>query len=290
MGKGGKYEVTLKDGTIKELRNLNQEEFDELIDEQKKRPKDLEGIARAQMTYMEVISADVKSILVAGGLGAASQRDFLQGLQNYGKTVTSFTGIGSNKLGDPKLFRTMAAGLIGDMKELFSDLTEGVAPKKAATEYFNKLKEQGIEINKTLKDKAIQILEESRKELNNDDSAQRTADKVYKTLLGGVKGANVKGNQSIYSLIEGTKSKQATQEASSRRNIGGTTSNVNVNGGFKIDVNFNGNGTDFTPNQKEEITKMLVDKFNNVDFQQLIVNITTENNPTKSPVGKVANR
>jgi hypothetical protein len=290
MGKGGKYEVTLKDGTIKELRNLNQEEFDELIDEQKKRPKDLEGIARAQMTYMEVISADVKSILVASGLGAASQKDFLQGLQNYGKTVTSFTGIASNKLGDPKLFRTMATGLIGDMKELFSDLTEGVAPKKAATEYFNKLKEQGIEINKTLKDKAIQILEESRKELNNDDSAQRTADKVYKTLLGGVKGANVKGNQSIYSLIEGTKSKQATQEASSRRNIGGTTSNVNVNGGFKIDVNFNGNGTDFTPNQKEEITKMLVDKFNNVDFQQLIVNITTENNPTKSPVGKVANR
>ena len=73
MGKGGKYEVELKDGTKKELQQLNQEEFDELIDEQKNGPKTLEEIARGQMTYMEVMANDVTAIRMAVATGVVTQ-------------------------------------------------------------------------------------------------------------------------------------------------------------------------------------------------------------------------
>ena len=42
LGDKGTYEVTLKDGTKKELAELTQPEFDELIKEQKEGPKTLE--------------------------------------------------------------------------------------------------------------------------------------------------------------------------------------------------------------------------------------------------------
>ena len=73
MGEGGKYIVELEDGTKKELQSLNQEEFNELIKEQKERPKDLEDIARSQMSTSKLILNDVSAIRakIVGGIVSA---------------------------------------------------------------------------------------------------------------------------------------------------------------------------------------------------------------------------
>jgi hypothetical protein len=290
MGKGGKYEVELKDGTKKELQNLNQEEFDALIEQQKNAPKDLEGIARSQMSATDVIKGDVTAIKAVVTGGVVSQRGLLQGLEGARKVGTGFTGSASRELNNTKAVRDFVGESLGDMKKLFSDITnKDVKTTDALSDYFTKLGNQGIQINKTLEEKAIKILNESRSQLGNEDVVQRTAGKLYDTLLGGAKVDKIKGNQPISSLIEGTNASSKVKNVVSNNGsfYGGGSSKVNVDGGIKIDVNFGGGAENLTSAQKEEITKMLIEKMNSTDMKQYMIEVTTPNNPTKAPTGKV---
>ena len=71
MGKSGKYEVELKDNTKKELQNLNQEEFDELIDQQKNAPKTVEAVQKSQLGVLENIYSTLESAVNQLRYGAA---------------------------------------------------------------------------------------------------------------------------------------------------------------------------------------------------------------------------
>jgi len=292
MGKGGKYEVELKDGTKKELSKLNQEEFDELIEQQKKGPKDIEGIARAQMSATDVIKGDVTAIRAAVTGGAVSQRGLLQGLEGTRKVATGLSGNASKELANTGAVRDTVGESIGDMRKLFQDLSnKDIKTTDALSDYLTKLGNQGIQINKSLEEKAIKILNESRNELGNDDVAQRTAGKVYDTLLGGAKVDKIKGNQPVSSLIEGNNASSKVRNVVNNGGFyGGGSTKVNVDGGFKIDINFNGAAVDLTPSQKEEITKMLIEKLNSTDMKQFMIEVNTPNNPTKAPTGKTIGR
>ena len=151
MGKGGKYEVELKDGTKKELQQLNQEEFDELIDEQKNGPKTLEEIARGQMTYMEVMANDVTAIRMAVAAGVVTQREFLKGLKDVGEVGTSFTKNAYKELANTGAVRDTASGLIGDMKTLFLELTDkNKTTEEAFKNYTDNLSKQGVKLSESL--------------------------------------------------------------------------------------------------------------------------------------------
>jgi hypothetical protein len=93
----------------------------------------------------------------------------------------------------------------------------------------------------------------------------------------------------VSSLIEGTKSSSiATQKAMARgRSSEGASSKVNVDGGFKIDINFTGLSGDLTPSQKEQITKVIIDKMNTTEMKQYMISVTKPDNVTKAPSGKV---
>ena len=100
------------------------------------------------------------------------------------------------------------------------------------------------------------------------------------------------GNRPISSLIEGTNSSSKVKNVVSGNNnpFGGGNSKVNVDGGIKIDVNFNGGAENLTSAQKEEITKMLIEKMNSTDMKQYMIEVNTPNNPTKAPTGKTIGR
>jgi hypothetical protein len=89
MGKGGKYEVELKDGVTKELQNLNQEEFDELIKQQRDAPKTVEDIQRSQLADLDILVADVKSIAAKGTFGVASSKYIEGNVRGAGRIETS---------------------------------------------------------------------------------------------------------------------------------------------------------------------------------------------------------
>lgn len=292
MGKSGKYEVELKDGTKKELQQLNQEEFDELIDEQKKGPKTLEDLARGQMTYTEVMANDVNAIRIAVASGVVTQKEFLQGLKNIGDVATGFTGKASKGLGDTGAVRDTVSGLIGDMKELFMDLTgDNKTTKEAFTDYTNNLRKQGVEITQSLKDKAIKILEESRDELDNSNGAQRTANKIYDTLLGGPRANNIQGNRPISTLIEGNRTTAVRETTSNSGPAVNQSSRLTFDGRSAIDININQSSQEsLTAKHKEEVSKIVLDVITSTIGQQYIVNLNSTDNPTKAPTGKTLGR
>jgi hypothetical protein len=294
MGKGGRYEVELKDGTKKELQQLNQEEFDELIDEQKNGPKTLEEIARGQMTYMEVMANDVTAIRMAVAAGIVTQREFLKGLKDVGEVGTSLTKNAYKELANTGAVRDFTSARLGDMRTLFLDLTgDNKSTKEAFKDYMDNLKKQGVDISNSLQEKAIKILEASRNELDNSNSAQRTANKVYDTLLGGAKVNNIQGNQPGRSLIDGNRTTAIKETVSNSGSLINQSSRLNVDGkaDFNININIKQDPQEsLTAKHKEEVSKIFLDAITSTIGQQYFVSLNSKDNPTKAPTGKTLAR
>jgi len=295
MGEGGEYEVKINDQETKKLSELTQEEFNKLIKEQKDGPKDLEGIARSQMNATDIIKGDVTAIRTAVTGGVVSQRGLLKGMEGARNVATGLTGNASKELGSTGAVRETVGQTIGDLTKAVNEFinNKDKKPTDVLSDYLSKLGNQGMEINKSLQEKVTKILEKSRGELKDDNAVERTTTKIYDALLGGAKANNVNGNQPISSLIEGTNASSKVKNVVSNNNggfYGGGNSKVNVDGGIKIDVNFNGVAADLTPSQKEEITKMFIEKMNSTDMKQFMIEVNTPNNPTKAPTGKTATR
>ena len=104
MGDGGEYEVEFRDERgqeqIKKLSEINQTEFDKLIDEQKQGEKSIEELTREQMTLQEVVAADVAAIRTAitGGVVTAPT---LQSLNEEIRKITE--GVGNDITSSPKI-------------------------------------------------------------------------------------------------------------------------------------------------------------------------------------------
>jgi hypothetical protein len=294
MGKGGRYEVELKDGTKKELQQLNQEEFDELIDEQKNGPKTLEEIARGQMTYMEVMANDVTAIRMAVAAGIVTQREFLKGLKDVGEVGTSLTKNAYKELANTGAVRDFTSARLGDMRTLFLDLTgDNKSTKEAFKDYMDNLKKQGVDISNSLQEKAIKILEASRNELDNSNSAQRTANKVYDTLLGGAKVNNIQGNQPGKSLIEGNRTTAIKETVSNSGSLINQSSRLTVDGkaDFNININIKQDPQEsLTAKHKEEVSKIFLDGITSTIGQQYFVSLNSKDNPIKAPTGKTLAR
>lgn len=279
----GKYVVTLEDGTKKELSQLNQEEFDKLIDQQKNAPKDLESIARTQLTIGQTIAADVAAIRVAAVGGFVTQPGLLKGLEGARKTAVGLSGAGSNVLGDTPAAREIFVKFGNDLKTLVSNVLSKdstVKPTEALVQYFEKLGNQGLELNQKLKSAAEKILIEAKDGLKNDtNKVTMTADKIYDKILSGINVDSNRANQSITSLIDGRGSSPVEQTIKKSVLEKNSSVNVGVDGGFKIDVNFQGNLGSLTEPQKQEIIKILMEKLNTTDFKQYIASLGTSNNP-----------
>jgi hypothetical protein len=91
MSKDGKYIVTLTNDTKKELKDLNQKEFDELIEQQRNAPKTLEQIQKSQLGFLQSMTSDLKSILNTLKFGAASNRMITSNLEGFRNIMTTLT-------------------------------------------------------------------------------------------------------------------------------------------------------------------------------------------------------
>jgi hypothetical protein len=292
----GKYKVTLEDGTKKELAELTQPEFDKLIEQQKTAPKTMEEIAKSQLSYSESSAGDLKAIRSSLVGGLVTQRDVLRGGEAARNLSTNFTGAVSSNFSNPQAVRDTVTESVKDLKDSFKDFQEG---KKDATtimsEYLTKLGNQGIKIEEGFKQGMIKSLEETRKKTTGTTGVDEMGRQFLDKMLGGVKSEKVKGtkdgNKPISSLIEGTKASEVQQSVANNNPFaGGRSSEVKVDGGFKIDVNFTGGASELTAAQKEQVTKMLIEKMNSAEMQQYMVSVTGKDNPTKAPSGKTVSR
>jgi hypothetical protein len=180
------------------------------------------------------------------------------------------------------------------MRTLFLDLTgDNKSTKEAFKDYVDNLKGQGVDISKSLQEKAIKILEASRNELDNSNSAQRTANKVYDTLIGGAKVNNIQGNQPGRSLIDGNRTTAIKETVSNSGSLINQSSRLNVDGkaDFNININIKQDPQEsLTAKHKEEVSKIFLDAITSTIGQQYFVSLNSKDNPTKAPTGKTLAR
>ena len=173
MGKGGKYEVTLTDGTKKELQNLNQEEFDELIEQQKNAPKTVEDIQRSQLSALESIAGDMKAMVDAGKFGTVSTKDVSTNIEGLRNIVTKFADVSQKSIPKTPEVRESVTEAINKMKDLFNSAqSNGIS----SSEFINKVK--------TIEDSLL------KKGENLGEESYKAIQKILKETASNVKGGS----------------------------------------------------------------------------------------------------
>ena len=285
--KDGKYIVTLEDGSEIEFARLDQDEFNDLIDEQKKGPKSMEDIAKSQMLISKDIGGNVEAIRAAFVGGMTTQRDFLRNTESIRGMSSAFTGAASRNFSSPDKVRETITESFGDIEKLFKDIfSDEKSTTTALSDYFKKLGEQGLKLEKGFKEGMTKTLEETRSNMGNKTAVDKVANEFLDKLLGGVETKKITGvkdgNKPISSLIEGNRTSQVKEIVTQGGAFGGSNSKVNFDG--KIELVYPPN-SDFTPSQKESINKAMTEWAknwaNSTNFQQYVVNVSKPNNPIK---------
>jgi hypothetical protein len=292
MGEGGEYEVKLRDESgieqTRKLSEITQDEFDKLIKEQREGPKTMEDLARAQMNTSDIIKSDVAAIRakIVGGVVSAGQA--LETREGIRRGVTTLSG-GLSEMGTAKDVRQEVEKGIGDLGTLVSDLKDkNMSTTTALSNYLEKAGAQLGNIEDKFKNSLTKTAEEIRKNTGDKTAVERLMKQGYDYILGKVdesaKTQRPTGYTSASSLIEGSKSQQIQQEIKgiATGQGGNQKSQVEMMGGIKIDINFNGAAADLTPSQKEQITKMFTEKMNSLNMKQYMYGSTTKQNPIKS--------
>lgn len=296
MGEGGQYEVKLTDEDGKEqtkkLSDITQDEFDKLIKEQKEGPKTMEEIAKSQMTISADIAGNVAAIKSAVLGGAVTQKDVLTGSEAIRKLSSSLTGALSKNFSSPQKVRDTMTQSFDDVKSLFKDIAnKDVSTTDALSNYLTKAGTQLQDLSKDAQANIIKTLQETRSQLSDKNAIDRNARAFIDQMLGKDKTQTTKnvgnGNRPISSLIEGTNSSSKVKSVvgSNGGPFGGSSSEVKVGGAFNITVDFKGGAENLSSSQKEEITKMLVEKWNSTETKEYIVEVSTPNNPLKPNYG-----
>lgn len=292
MGEGGEYEVKLRDESgieqTRKLSEITQDEFDKLIKEQREGPKTMEEIARAQMSTSDVIKSDVAAIRAKIVGGAVSAGQILEGREGLRRGATTLSG-GLSRMGEARDVRRESERAIGDLSKFVSDLqNDKISTTDALQRYLERAGNQMGGIEDKFKEAMKKTAEEIRNNTGDKTAIERLMKQGYDYVLDKVDSnqstqtQQTAGNRPITSLIEGRNSQISTAYAGSTQRTTSSKSQVEVGGGFKIDINFNGNTGNFTQEQQQQITKAITDKLNSPEFIEFMRSSTKSSNPLRS--------
>ena len=142
MDASGEYIVKIRDASgadaTKKLSDVTQEEFDNLIKEQKEAPKTMEDIARAGMKTSDIIKNDVGAIKDAVVRGLVSTSFVKDNMESIRRTITVPTGALSNAA-KTEIIRKPADEAISAIKAAIIGLGD---KKKTPDEVFKELGEK----------------------------------------------------------------------------------------------------------------------------------------------------
>ena len=287
MGESGKYEVELKDGAKKELANLNQDEFDELIKAQKDQPKSMEDIARAQMSVSEIIKGDVSAIRNALLGGVISPKGLLEGGEAARRVTTTATGAVSKELSSTKAVRDEVSKAFGTLQQFIKDMgNKDIKTTDAASSALTKIGTQLQDVEGKLKTSVIKALEEASKQTGDKTSLERAVKGGYEKLLGELGTKKPEGNKPISSLIEGNKTQEIQSEvkaAAGQVSIGSKQS-ITHDGNVTFNFNFTGDGAkNLSTAQMEQVTMAITKTLRSPEFLQASYNNANPGSPIKAP-------
>ena len=280
MGEGGEYEVKIRnekgEEDTRKLAEITQTEFENLIKEQRERPKDMEEIARSQMSTSEVIKGDVSAIRakIVGGVVSAGQ--VVQAKEDIRGTVTNVSGEFS-KMGTTKSVRDVTQTGITGLQTLYDDITKG--NKGTVNSIQDYLKSSGDLLGQVEQD-FVKSLKDTMNEIQMNAKEGSLEKKLLETeLLTEIRGEiNEKetalkqssGNQPVSSLLEGrqTQVQEITRNTTSTN--GTMKSTIDIGGTIKLEV-IAPAGTD-----SQTIDRAFYNLFNSEEFKNLVRNIQNE--------------
>lgn len=187
----GEYKVSISDreGHVEQVRlsDLTQEQTKLLVEQQKNAPKDMEGIARSQLTLTEQINADISAIKSKITMGVASTDQF--------KTVTiAAKEISSNLLGSIEKAVPKSSSVRGEMTKLVDNVGQLMesfsksGDKKGTLDALDKFKTQFSGYGTKIDEMVTKAITEMKSNVNN--TKVNLTDKINETI--GLKDAKSK--------------------------------------------------------------------------------------------------
>jgi hypothetical protein len=186
MGKDSKrYEVTLNDGTRKELQNLNQEEFNKLIDQQKKAPKTLEDIQKSQLGVTENLAADAKAILNTIRFGAATAPELSTNIEGLRNIVTKFADVTQKKAPTTGRVREFSGEMIQKMMNLIGNVQQGSISLKDIPNNLSKIESMLVGSAGKIGDEGVKILKEILNETAKGVTGSSSIEQFFRKEITG---------------------------------------------------------------------------------------------------------
>jgi hypothetical protein len=281
MGKGGEYEVKIRNDEgieqTRKLSELTQEEFNNLIKEQKERPKDLEDIARSQMSTSKLILNDVSAIRakIVGGLVSAGQ--IIEGKEKVREGITTVSGALS-EVGSAERVRQETQTAIGDIGTLVDDLKGSMSTTDAVSKYLESLGSQMGNIEKSFEDAIRETANKIDQNSSDESYIGKLRAKLENDVTKEVVSSQTANKVTATSFIEGRQTQMqemATSKTSTQSTNTKTT--IDIGGNLKIEV--------AVPSgvSSEMVQKILSDAFNSPDFQKLVVKLAGRNTNNFAP-------
>jgi hypothetical protein len=274
----GKYKVTLEDGTKKELADLQQKDFDKLIDAEKNRPKNLEEIARTQMNISETIRGDVSAIKTAFLGGVTTAKPIKETIIGAQRTADVLGGEASKKFGTTESARVEVETALKDLGTMAMDFKEGVkVPTQTLSDYLMKVGNQ----LESIQNKFTDALKEYGKNVYDKMPDKTIGERFIKDEIIG----NVLDNNKTDAISNNLQSKSLTQITNN--NTSNITSNqmssskIDISGTIKHD--FSGIPAGVSTSQ---VAQQIDKSFNSQAFQDYIYRMSNQDS-SKKPVSSV---
>jgi hypothetical protein len=187
--KEGELEIAVKneqDETVfKKISDIQQKDFNKLIDEQKKQPKNLEEIQRSQLDIQKDMDASLRAIKEQFFLGTASAKQVSKGVEDAKGIVTTTFGTASTAT-TTKEVRAEAEQIFTSLGDFVDNLLD---PSKSMTQSFEevakKMKTQFDDIQSKVSSKVIVALEDIAKQNESGSKVQQKYSEIIRELIKG---------------------------------------------------------------------------------------------------------
>lgn len=184
MNAEGEYTIKLDSGVEKKLSDLTQQEFDELIKQQKESPKTVEDIARMQLKASDAARASLESINKAYYNGIVSARLVRDNISDINKAAITSTGAVSGAGARTEGFRGFFENLFEGTADLIKN-AKGKNVDEIIKEAMTKLQQGGKGIQENLLETA-KITLESLKNSKGQVGSDTFAGQQYQRFVGAL--------------------------------------------------------------------------------------------------------
>lgn len=281
--KDGKYTVTLESGEAKQLADLQQEDFNRLIEAQKNQPKGLEETAKASLRLDEILGnnvAAIKAAVVGGVLTAPTMQNLNESIrtlsQKYVDRVSRDDKFSTDSI------RTKAEAIFEDLDEDIKKIIEKgtFSPDAILTELMAgsglKLGDLEAELKKEVEGMSIELSADLLAEYNKFKSGGTTATGASTTT--SATGISKTSDTTSYGNISVLGQTGVNPNFSQGSAPGSPQKPIEVDGDIKVDVQFQNLPTNLTSEQMAEVIKAFNMAINEQSFKNYIINLNRREN------------